>query len=121
MYILLTIFFAYILSGRADIRNLYLGWEKKKYIEIDEFVRENKDSEKLKVFENIIKELSKVQVDLYDIYILRFYENQSQEYIAKETGLNKTPRVTEKLDIILNAFISYKMVLGKAKELVEID
>lgn len=112
-----SILAAYVLSGNADIEenknvcvNENVGpylWKKgkpSKYKDIEDYVRENKDSKKLKEFEDFLKGISNKD---YNIYYQRFYNNISQSNIVEKTGLSSTARLTEHLDNIHTLWKAY--------------
>lgn len=106
-----TILGAYVLSGKADVNKqegkeesknvgMYL-WKQRgepsKYKFIEDYVKENKDTEQIKEFEMF---LSKKNNEYYKIYKLRFYDGKSQKYIVDKMQISSTARLTEKLDEI---------------------
>lgn len=95
--ILLTIFTAFIVTGRADISDLY-QWKGRSsnYADIDEFIKFNEFEDKLIEFENKLKEKDSL---LYLLYKYRFKENYTFNEIYEKTGL-ENPRIAEKLDKI---------------------
>ena len=122
MYIIMTIFSAYILSGKADIQKdekynkkenarTYL-WKKSrddsKYKIIEEYIKENKDTEQIVNFETA---LNNIDDEYYEIYKLRFYDNKTLNYIADQLDIGSTARVSERLDNIQNILLGY--VQGK--------
>lgn len=95
--ILLTIFTAFIVTGRADINDLY-QWKGRNsnYSDIDEFIKFNEFDDKLIEFENKLKGKDNI---LYLLYKYRFKENYTFNEIYEKTGL-ENPRIAEKLDKI---------------------
>ncbi len=69
MCLLLTFFVAYIVSGKADIFLWKSNNEDSKYKYVEDYVRKNKGSKKLIIFENILKEIDEVN---YQVYKLKF-------------------------------------------------
>ena len=71
--ILLTIFTAFISTGRADINNMYM-WKhdnKTKYSDIEEYIKYNSMSDELISFEKKLKEQDKL---LFLLYKYKFKE-----------------------------------------------
>lgn len=95
--ILLTIFTAFISTGRADINNMYM-WNNKasKYSDIDEYIKYNSMSDELISFEEKLKERDNLSFLLYKY---RFKENLSFSEISARLGID-SPRVAEKLENI---------------------
>lgn len=128
MYIIMTIFSAYILSGKADIQKDEKGnkkenartylWKKSKadskYKIIEEYIKENKDTEQIINFETA---LNNIDDEYYEIYKLRFYDNKTLNYIADQLDIGSTARVSERLDNIQNILLGY--VQGNKKELIK--
>lgn len=107
MCLLLTFFAAYIVSGKADIFLWKSNNEDSKYKYVEDYVRKNKGSKKLIIFENILKEIDEVN---YQVYKLKFYHKDiSQNCIAKELRLGSTARVSERLDMILMTLQTYEL------------
>ena len=95
--ILLTIFTAFISTGRADINSMYM-WENKptKYLDIDEYIKYNSMSDELISFEKKLKEQDNL---LFLLYKYRFRENLTFSEIREKLDLTN-PRIVEKLDKI---------------------
>lgn len=104
--ILFAIFSAVIMTGKSDIKDMYL-WnnnnEPSKYQDIVEFIKYNEFDDKLLEFE---KKLSDKNALEYLIYKYRFKENKSFGEITKLLDLD-SPRIVEKLDKIAFALRLY--------------
>ena len=97
--ILFTIFSALIMTGRANIQDMYL-WKPKsesKYKDIEEYVKYHMTNSKLIEFEENLKRTDDV---LYQIYKCRFKEKMSFGEISKLLKDMDTARIVEKLDQI---------------------
>lgn len=93
-----TIFCAYILSGKADIKDIYL-WknnQESKYKLLENYIKYNRlcDGNKLIDMEKV---LEKDNPELYIIYKRRFIEDKTFKEISEEFDLD-TPRIVERLD-----------------------
>ena len=97
--IVLTIFTAFISTGRADINDMY-QWKGKdtKYRDIEEYVKYHSMDDKLIEFEEKLKK----QDDnlLYLIYKYRFKENLTFSEISEKLDGLENPRIVERLDKI---------------------
>lgn len=95
--LLMTAFTAYVLSGKADITDLY-QWKGRNsnYSDIDEFIKYNEMSDELMQFEKKLKEQDNL---LFLLYKYRFKENYTFAQISERTDLDN-PRIAEKLDKI---------------------
>ena len=104
--ILFAIFEAFIMTGRADITELYM-WknnaEPSKYQDIVEFIISNKDDSRLLEFERKLNEQSDKE---YLIYEYRFKEGKTFSEISKSLNIDN-PRIVEYLDKIAFAFRLY--------------
>ena len=97
--ILFTVFGALIMTGRANINEMYL-WKPKdegKYKDIEEYVKYNLTNSKLIEFEENLKRTDDV---LYAIYKYRFKNGESFNEISKKLDNMETARIVEKLDQI---------------------
>ena len=97
--ILFTIFSALIMTGRANINDMYL-WKPKsegKYKDIEEYVKYNMTNSKLIEFEENLKKADDV---LFLIYKDKFKKEMSLNKISKELEGMDTARIVEKLDQI---------------------
>lgn len=98
--VLNTIFAAYILSGRADVNEMYM-WnptKESKYKPLENYIKYNRlcDGRKLIEIENQIKEDNP---ELYIFYKRRFIEGKTFKEISEEFEIDN-PRIVEKLDKI---------------------
>ena len=95
--IILTIFTAFISTGRADIKEIYL-WKGKstKYEDIEEYIKYNSMDSKLIEFEKKLKEQDNL---LYLLYKYRFKDNLKFAQISEKLDIDN-PRIVEKLDKI---------------------
>lgn len=98
--VLNTIFAAYILSGRADVNEMYM-WnptKESKYKPLEDYIKYNRlcDGRKLIEIENQIKEDNP---ELYIFYKRRFIEGKTFKEISEEFEIDN-PRIVEKLDKI---------------------
>lgn len=123
IYIIMTIFTAYILSEKADINikektnnensGMYL-WKRRgeasKYKFVEEYVEKNKDTREIAEFEKVLKEMNE---EYYEVYKLRFYDEKSQEYIINKMKIRSTARLTERLDDIQNILKLYLKINEK--------
>ena len=105
--IMFAIFSAFIMTGRADIKNLYL-WknnkdEPSKYQDIMEFIKYNEFDDGLLEFEKKLKEKSSVE---YLVYKYRFKEHKTFSEISELLDLDN-PRIVEKLDTVAFALRLY--------------
>ena len=93
---LTTVFAAYILSGKADIKDMYMWKPNKesKYIKLDEYIKFNGLNKDLLEMEENLK---KFDNKLYIIYLRRFRENKSFEEIREELDMDN-PRINEAID-----------------------
>lgn len=107
--ILLTIFTAFISTGKADIKDMFL-WEGEHSLnrEVFEWVKYNQDNVKLKEYEEKLKYTDKKK---YYIFKYRFREFKSYKQIDELMELGGTQRVTEELKI-MSHFIEYSIRLG---------
>lgn len=95
--VLLAVVSAYVLSGRADIDDMFL-WRKDigKYDDVVEFIDANKDEAIVKEFEDL---LEKYDCMKYLVYKHRFLDKMSFSQIADKLDI-PTQRITEELDAI---------------------
>ena len=94
--IMCTIFAAYILSGKSDIKDMYMwkSTKESKYVKLDDYIKFNGlNKELLEIEENLKKYDSK----LYMIYLRRFRENKSFEEMREEFDMDN-PRINEAID-----------------------
>lgn len=91
-----TIFTAYILSGKADIKDMYM-WNKgkpSKYCKLDEYIKYHGLDKDLLDIEKTLKDYD---TEMYLIYKRRFRENKSFEEMSEEFDLDN-PRINEIID-----------------------
>ena len=104
--ILFAIFSAFIMTGKSDIKDMYL-WnnsnEPSKYQDIIDFLKYNEFDDKLLEFEKKLSEKNSLE---YLIYKYRFKDNKSFGEITKLLDLD-SPRIVEKLDKIAFAMRLY--------------
>ena len=102
--IIMTVFCAYILTGKGNINDIFL-WKGKstKYTDVEEYIKYHSLDDKLIEFENKIK--SQDTLD-YLVYKYRFKENLTFEEISNKLDI-QTNRITEKLDRIAFALRLY--------------
>lgn len=95
--IILTIFTAFISTGKADINDMYM-WKgnESKYADIDNYIKYNSMSDELIQFEKKLKEKDNL---LFLLYKYRFLENMKFSEISEKIGLDN-PRIAEKLEQI---------------------
>ena len=98
--VLNTIFAAYILSGRADVNEMYM-WnptKESKYKPLEDYIKYNRlcDGRKLIEIENQIKEDNP---ELYIFYKRRFIEGKTFKEISEKFEIDN-PRIVDKLDKI---------------------
>lgn len=97
--ILFTIYSAFIMTGKSNIKDMYL-WKNgsdSKYKDIDEFVKYNLTNKSLLDFEENLKRRDDV---LYIIYKYRFRDNMSFSEISEKLDNMENVRIVEKLDQI---------------------
>lgn len=95
---LCTVFCAYILSGNADLRDMFM-WKKdqdSKYKLLEDYIKYQRlcDGHKLIDIEN---QLSEDNPELYIFYKRRFIEGKTFREISEEFDIDN-PRIVEKLD-----------------------
>ncbi len=97
---LCNIFCAYVLSGKADIKDLYMWKNDKesKYKILEDYIKYNRLCDGNKLID-IEKALEKDNPELYIFYKRRFIENKTFKEINEEFNIDN-PRIVEKLDKI---------------------
>lgn len=100
----LTIFTAFISTGRADISNMFM-WKgnASKYEDIAEYVKLHPLEAKILEFEQKLKEKNDIQ---YLIYKYRFKENLSFQQIEERLDIS-TQRISEEISSIALAIRVY--------------
>ena len=99
--ILLTIFTAFISTGKADITDIYM-WKGKdtKYADIEEYIKYNSMQTKLIEYEEKLKNQDNLT---YLIYKYRFKDKMTFAQISERLDL-ENPRIVEKLNQIAFSF-----------------
>lgn len=102
--IILTIFTAFISTGKADITDFFM-WKgnASKFDDISEYIKLHPLEDKLIEFENKLKSRNDIQ---YLIYKYRFKEGLTFQQIEERLGI-PTQRITEELNIIALAIRVY--------------
>ena len=97
---LFTVFTVFIISGKANIEDIQLGFKPKnapsKYADIEEYVKFNEYNEKLINYESKLKSQDN---QLYLLYKYRFKDGLTFQMISERLDIDKN-RITEKLDAI---------------------
>lgn len=103
--IILTIFAAYILTGKGNINDMYMWKNNKpsKYYDIEEYIKYHSLDSLLLDFESKLK--SQDNLDFL-IYKYRFKDNMTFSEIVERLDLDN-PRIVEKLDKIAFAMRLY--------------
>ena len=99
--ILLTIFTAFISTGRADINDMFM-WKGKntKYADIEEYIKYNSMQTKLIEYEEKLKNQDNLT---YLIYKYRFKDKMKFSQMSERLEL-ENPRIVEKLNQIAFSF-----------------
>ena len=104
--ILFAIFSAFIMTGKSNIKDMYL-WnnhnEPSKYQDIIDFIKYNSLDDKLISFEKKLKDTNSVE---YLIYKYRFKDGKTFKEISELLDMDG-PRIVEKLDKIAFAIRLY--------------
>ena len=104
--IIFTVFAAFIMTGKADIDDLYL-WksadEPSKYQDIIEYVKYNELNDKLLEFEQKIKDKNNLE---YLIYKYKFKEGKTFNEMSNLLDMDN-PRIVEHLDKVAFAIRLY--------------
>ena len=99
--ILFTIFSVFVISTRGNIKDLALGYKKKKedgkYYDIEEYIKFNSTNSDLLNFEENLKRRDNL---LFLIYKYRFIEKLSFSQISEKLNGMENVRIVEKLDQI---------------------
>lgn len=105
--IISAMFTAYILTGRANIQDMYL-WknydEPSKYQDIIDYIENNEFNEKLLEFESKLEELSELE---FLIYKSKFKEDMTFREMSELLDNMDNPRIVEHLDKIAFAIRLY--------------
>ena len=96
--IMCSVFTTYILSGKADLKDMYLwnGNKGSKYSKLDDYIKFNGLNKELLDVEDSLKRYDN---KLYMIYLRRFRENKSFEEMREEFDMDN-PRINENIDKI---------------------
>lgn len=104
--IIFTVFAAFIMTGKADINDLYL-WksadEPSKYQDIIEYVKYNELNDRLLEFEHKIQDKNNLE---YLIYKYKFKENKTFSEMSSLLDMDN-PRIVEHLDKVAFAIRLY--------------
>ena len=104
--ILFAIFSAFIMTGKSNIKDMYL-WnnhnEPSKYQDIADFIKYNAFDDKLLAFEKKLKDTNSVE---YLVYKYRFKDGKTFKEISQSLDMDG-PRIVEKLDKIAFAIRLY--------------
>lgn len=104
--ILFAIFSAFIMTGKSNIKDMYM-WnncgEPSKYADIVEFIKYHSFDDDLIEFENKLKSMDTVE---YLVYKYRFKEGKTFSEISELLDLDN-PRIVEKLDKVAFAIRIY--------------
>ncbi len=104
--VLFIVFSAIILSGKGNIEDIFMWGGNKLNAEVFTWVKFNQDNEKLKMYEDKLKETDRQK---YFIFIYRFREFKSYNQIAELMDIN-TQRISEELNV-MSHFIEYSIRL----------
>lgn len=105
--IFLTMFEAVILTKKGNISDIFLWGGNRLNKEVFDWVKYNKDNDKLAEYENRLKETDKRK---YYIYVYRFKEFKSYSEISELMDLD-AQRVSDEIKIISH-FIEYSIRLN---------
>ena len=123
--LVITIVAASMLTEKGDIRNTFEHFNRgneKKYIYIEKYVENHKESKELEKFEDMLKAISenykdKYKANFYEIYKLKFYDDKSLDKIVEASNLNSRRAVINALDMIAGMFYSYMNLNNLDEEL----
>ena len=105
--ILFTIFSAFIMTGKANIKDMYLWGGNQVNKEVFDWVKFNHDNPKLKKYE---EDLKKTDKKLYYIFIYRFREFKTYKQISDLMDIDEQ-RICEDIKI-MSHFIEFSIRLG---------
>jgi len=94
--IVITIFTAIVLSGKGDIKDIYLWKKQSKYSDIEKYINSNTQSERLVKFEEQLKEKDDIA---YTIYHNKFNEKRTFSEMEEELNMDSR-RIADKLNEI---------------------
>lgn len=106
--IVLTIFTAFISTGKADINDMFMWGGNKLNNNVYDWVKFNQDNEKLKQYEENLKKTDKKK---YFIFIYRYREFRSYSDISKIMDID-IQRICDEINI-MSHFIEYSIRLGE--------
>lgn len=100
---LVSVFTAYILSGKSDLRDMYMWNPNKnsKYQKLIDYIKFNGLDQKLIETENNLKNIDNI---MFLVYKRKFRENKTFNEISNELDL-ENPRIVEMLDKAYYYFI----------------
>ena len=104
--ILLTIFTAFISTGKADIQDMFMWGGNKLNNDVYDWVKFNQNNEKLKQYEEKLKQTDKKK---YFIFIYSFREFRSYSEISKIMDID-IQRICDEINI-MSHFIEYSIRL----------
>lgn len=108
--ILFTIFSAFIMTGKSNIKDMYLWGGNKLNAEVYNWVKYNQDNKMLLEYEKKLKETDKRK---YYIFVYRFKEFKSYKDIAELMELDEQ-RISDEIKIISH-FIEYSIRLNESE------
>ena len=108
--ILFTVFTALIMTGRANINDMYLWGGNKLNAAVYEWVKFNQDNKMLLEYEKKLKETDKRK---YYIFVYRFKEFKSYKEISELMELDEQ-RICDEIKIISH-FIEYSIRLNEGE------
>ena len=104
--ILFAIFSAFIMTGKSNIKDIYL-WNNdgtpSKYMDVAEYVKYNRFDDKLLEFEKKLKAMDTIE---YLVYKYRFIDEKTFSEINELLDMDN-PRIVEKLDKVAFAIRIY--------------
>lgn len=127
--LVITVVAANMLTEKGDIRDTFEHFNRgkeKKYIYIEKYIENHKESIEVKEFEQMLKEISnkykdKYKVNFFEIYKLKFQDKKSQDKIIEESNLKTRHEVINVLDMIAVMFYSYMNLKNLDEELTKIS
>ena len=105
---ILIIFTAFISTGKADIEDMFMWGGNRLNNNVYDWVKFNQSNEKLKRYEQKLKETDKKK---YFIFIYRFREFRSYSEISKIMDID-IQRICDEINI-MSHFIEYSIRLGE--------
>ena len=117
-------FGALVVTGNADVKDVFMfnNDDESKYREMKKFIENNQNTDTVKEYEKIVKNLNeryknRYKIDFYKVFVLKFYEKKTFKQIIEETNLNDNKEVTKALDIISMSFNTFMQVKNKLEEI----